>query len=231
MGSTVTFIEVPATLTAPAIASLSAQVAALRPGTVAVLRGSPQVFCSGMDLGVAMGQDEAQLRRGLQSYADLLLALRSAPCALIAAVEGNAFGGGVGLAAACDLVLASRSARFGLPEALHGFYPAIVFAVLAERVTPHQARQLALLCESVDAEEALRIGLADKVADPEHFHTAVQRQARKFQRAAPAGVMGIKQHAPHLAALRWALAQGMQASLTSLMAPGVAEALAQEVAA
>ncbi|MDZ7592559.1 MAG: enoyl-CoA hydratase-related protein [Rubrivivax sp.] len=70
---------------------------------------------------------------------------------VIAMVEGETFGGGVGIAAAADLVLATPDARFGLPEALHGFYPAIVFAALDLRLAPQRSRRLALQCESIDA--------------------------------------------------------------------------------
>jgi len=224
------FIDVPNTLTAHGIATMATQVATLQPGVVVVLRGTSQVFCSGMDLGLAAVQDATQLRQGLQAYADLLLTLRTTPHVVIAAMEGSAYGGGVGLAAACDLVIASNEVRLGLPEALHGFYPAIVFAVLGERLTPHKARQLALTCESIDALEAHSLGLVDIVGKPTDFATALQRQARKLQRAVPAAVLGIKRHAPHTAALRSALEHGTEATLASLLAPGVAQALAQEVA-
>ena len=221
-------IDLPPALNAESIASLHARVAALQAGCVAVLRGTHEVFCRGMDFGVAHTLDERSLRQGLQSYADLLLAIRSAPCAMLAAVEGGSFGGGVGLAAACDVVLASSEARFGLPEALHGFYPAIVFAVMGERVAPQKARQLALLCESVSAADAQALGLVDVLSEPEKLEMSLQRLVRRLQRAAPAGVLGIKQHVPHLTALRAALAQGVEATLASLLAPGVREALTQE---
>jgi len=231
MSKVITYINIPSSLDTENIEQLTSNVANLQPGSLGVLRGSGEAFCLGMNLTMAHGLDEERLRAGLQAYADLLLALRTAPCVLIAAVEGGAFGGGVGLAAACDLVLASDSARFGLPEALYGFYPAIVFAVLNERVAHQKARLLALLCESLSANEAHDVGLVDVLIEAGYFEISLQRQIRRLSRADAAGVLGIKCHAAHLGNLHAALSHGVEATLASLLTPDVRERLAREVAA
>jgi enoyl-CoA hydratase/carnithine racemase len=231
MEQNMVIIDIPAALNADSIQHMHSVVAALEPDKIAVLRGSQEVFCRGMDFSALQLQDEKNLRSGLQSYADLLLALRTAPCPLIAAVEAPAFGGGVGLVAACDLVLASSNARFGLPEALYGFYPAIVFAVLAERLMPQKARQLSLLCESITADEACDLGLVDVCTNHDQFALVLRRQVRRLLRPNSTAVKQIKQYAPHLALLRSALALGVEATYASLMTPGVRERLAQELAA
>jgi len=220
------FIEVPATLRLPEITLLSDKIGSLRPGDVAVLRGTSETFCAGMDLNLAAHQDASLLQSGLRAYADLLLTVRTCPCVVIALVEGGAFGGGVGLAAACDLVLASSQARFGLPEALHSFYPAIVFAVLQERLAPQKARRLALLCESIDAAEAKQLGLVDLWCEQAMVEQVLQRHIRKLQRAAPLGVAAIKGHPTHVQTLRAALEEATQVSLNAMLAPEVSDALA-----
>lgn len=222
----IVFIDVPVSLRLPEIARLSDKIASLRPGDIAVLRGSLETFCAGMDLNLAAHQDASLLQSGLQAYADLLLAVRICPCVVIALVEGGAFGGGVGLAAACDFVLASSQARFGLPEALHSFYPAIVFAVIQERLAPQKARRLALLCESIDVDEAKQFGLVDLWCEQAVVEQVLQRQIRKLQRSAPLGVAAIKRHPAHVQALRAALNEATQVSLNAMLAPEVSDALA-----
>lgn len=225
------FIDVPASLRLPEIARLSDTIGSLRLGDIAVLRGSLEIFCSGMDLNLASHQDASLLQSGLQAYADLLLRVRTCPCVVIALVEGGAFGGGVGVAAACDFVLASSQARFGLPEALHSFYPAIVFAVVQERLAPQKARRLALLCESIGADDAKQLGLVDLWCEQAMVEQVLQRQIRKLQRAAPLGVAAIKRHPAHVQALRTALDEATKVSLNAMLAPEVSEALARETEA
>ncbi len=229
--SGIVFIDVPASLCLQEIARLSDKINSLRLGNIAVLRGSLETFCAGMDLNLAASQDASLLQSGLQAYADLLLAVRTCPCVVIALVEGGAFGGGVGLAAACDLVLASSQARFGLPEALHSFYPAIVFAVVHERLAPQKARRLALLCESISADEAKQLGLVDLWCEQAMVEQVLQRQIRKLQRAAPLGVAAIKRHPAHVQTLRAALEEATQVSLNAMLAPEVSDALARETEA
>ncbi len=119
-------IEVPERLDARSLARLEVALAADE-GSVLMLRGSRAVFCRGMDLAAAT---DGAIERGARAYASVLGALRSAPRPTVALVEGEALGGGVGLLAACDLVIASTSATFALPEALYGLVPAMVVPVL-----------------------------------------------------------------------------------------------------
>jgi polyketide biosynthesis enoyl-CoA hydratase PksH len=84
---------------------------------------------------------------------------------VIAVVHGAATGGGVGLAAACDLVLAARGATFALTELLFGLLPAVIGPYLAQRVSPARLRLWALGATTLDATVALQAGLVDGVAD------------------------------------------------------------------
>ncbi|WP_051356314.1 enoyl-CoA hydratase/isomerase [Azorhizobium doebereinerae] len=159
------------TITAGLVAELGAVVAvcadmAARPAiTVLVLEGTPTVFCAGGDLAGASGQDQADDPAPLY---DLWTRLSTGPFVSIALVQGKATAGGVGFAAACDVVLAARSASFQLPELLFGLYPACVLPFLARRVGMQRAHQLALGTRTIDAAEALAWGLADAVeADAE----------------------------------------------------------------
>src|SRR5262245_13426296 len=78
-----------------------------------VLKGDGQVFCRGLQ---SPGMDSSELRRNLQDFAECLLRMRFAPKPVLAVVDGIALGGGLGLAASADLVIASDRSSFGLPE-------------------------------------------------------------------------------------------------------------------
>jgi len=131
------------------------------PGAV-VVTGSARMFAAGADIGEFGGPDEARVvgaafRRALDAVAAI-------PRATIAAVAGFALGGGCELALACDLRICTPSARFGQPEILLGIIPGGGGTQrLARLVGPARAKDLILSGRQVDAEEALRIGLVDRV--------------------------------------------------------------------
>jgi enoyl-CoA hydratase/carnithine racemase len=197
-----------------------------RPGQTVVLTGGQQMFCGGLDFAAAA--DDASLVDGMRLYAHCLYKLRSHQGPCVALAEGDAFGGGVGLLAVCDYVVAHRKSRFGLPEALYGLYPAIVFAALGERVQPALARQWALQCESIDAEAAQRAGLIDEVSDAPR--NRLPRLLRRFGRAQPEAVAAIRTHPAHLSAFRCALDDGVDRTLTLLDRPEVRACLKKAVA-
>lgn len=234
-----TVLRVPERLDAGAIAALRAGLgggaataargvpSGAPPPGVIVLRGAlPTTFCAGLDLSRVGDLDAASLRDGLRSYAALLLEIAAAPVAVIAVVEGDAFGGGVGIAAVADIVLATPDARFGLPEARHGFYPAIVFAALDLRLAPQRSRRLALQCESIEATAAREWGLVDEVVERAALESTVSRWARRLSRATPEAIGAIRAHAPHRERLRASLDAGVDATAQALGRPDVRAAIA-----
>lgn len=150
---------------------------------ILVLEGGGGVFCEGGALG---GTEEARPRR----FAALLAALERDPRPVVALVDGPALGAGAGLAAAADIVLATRRATFGLPETLLGLIPAMVFPALARRIGIPRARRLALGAEPLSADEAFRVGLVDEVCDD--LEAALARHARRLSRMDPHAVATLK---------------------------------------
>ncbi|HEY2385662.1 MAG TPA: enoyl-CoA hydratase/isomerase family protein [Candidatus Binatia bacterium] len=126
----------------------------------AVLTGTAPDFCAGMDVS-AFGGDAANRQEIVDSSTALFAALAAFPKPLLAAVEGRALGGGLGLVLACDIRVAGRSAAFGVPEVRFG--AAGGFAALRAAVGDGPARELALTARTFDAEEALRFGLLAEV--------------------------------------------------------------------
>ncbi len=143
------------------------------PGAV-VLWGGPRIFAAGADITEFGGPDEARVIN--QVFRQALDALAAIPRAVIAAVTGYALGGGCELACACDLRVVADRARMGQPEVLLGVIPGAGGTQrLTRLVGPSRAKDLVLTGRMVDAEEALRIGLADRVVPTEEvFGTAVE---------------------------------------------------------
>jgi enoyl-CoA hydratase/carnithine racemase len=128
--------------------------------TCAVLTGTAPDFCAGMDFS-AFGGDAANRREIVESSTALFAALAAFRKPLVAAVEGRALGGGLGLVLACDIRIAGRGAAFGVPEVRFG--AAGGFAALRAAVGDGPARELALTARTFDADEALRLGLLAEV--------------------------------------------------------------------
>src|SRR5438552_19208996 len=96
---------------------------------------------------------------------ELFLLIRRVRTPVISAVRGRALAGGCGLALACDMVLASRSARFGFPEVKIGFVPAMVMAILRRNTSEKRAFELLTLGTEITADVAVSYGLVNRGLD------------------------------------------------------------------
>ena len=127
---------------------------------VGIITGGSKVFCAGTD--IAGGSGEPPARGG--EYG-VIRRKRNKP--LIAAIEGVAFGGGLEIALACDLVVASRTARLGLPEVRRGLVATSGGLFRAPRALPiHVAKELLLTGAELDVERAERLGLVNRIVEP-----------------------------------------------------------------
>src|SRR5436190_8846577 len=103
-----------------------------------VIKGAGKDFCSGADLSALQKIAAASVDDNIEdarSLMELFTAIRQLRVPVVAAVQGRALAGGCGLASACDIVLAAKSARFGYPEVKIGFVPAMVMAILRRNVS------------------------------------------------------------------------------------------------
>lgn len=133
---------------------------------VVLLRGAGRDFCAGADLKELLDSTSRSLAENEASalrLGTLFIRIREMPKPVVAVVHGRALAGGAGLASACDLVLAARSAQLGYPEILRGFAPAMVLAFLRRMVGEKIALDLALTGRLLSAEEARGIGLVTRV--------------------------------------------------------------------
>lgn len=158
---------------------------------VAVITGAGKDFCSGADLSSLQRIAEASVSENTEdarSLLELFVLIRQLPIPVIAAVRGRALAGGCGLASACDLVLASTSARFGYPEVKIGFVPAMVLAILRRNVSEKRAFELITRGEEIRAEAAKELGLVNQVFVDESFEDDVMAYARSFAEVSKSAV-------------------------------------------
>jgi methylglutaconyl-CoA hydratase len=151
---------------------------------VIVLTGAGRDFCAGADLvqlqRIAEGADAMENLRDAQALGELFVHMRRAAKPLVAAVRGNAIAGGAGLAGACDIVLAAEDAFFGYPEVQLGFVPAMVMALLRRAVGEKVAFELVAMGDRIDAAEAHRIGLVNRVLPSGTFDADVAAYAQQL---------------------------------------------------
>ena len=159
------------------------------PPRAVLVTGGPKVFAAGADISEFAGPDEA--RRVGGSFLAALEAVAAIPRVTIAAIGGYALGGGCELALACDLRIASERARFGQPEILLGIIPGGGGTQrLARLVGPSRAKDLIFSGRQVTADEALLIGLVDRVVPTDGFEDAALAWAAEFA-AGPSAVAGL----------------------------------------
>lgn len=188
------------------------------------------VFCRGMDLaGLSSGAvGRESIADELRTYALCLEALREGRAAVLAVVDGEAKGGGVGLAAAADYLVATKRATFAFPEVYLGLMPAMVLPVLRERVGHQKARWWAMRGASLTAERANAARLVDAVVDDAAAAQKRLRQAIKdLLRASPEAVARTKAFCVETAdlGLRESLARGAQRTAHDVVDPATAEAI------
>ncbi len=138
---------------------------------VVVIRGAGQDFCAGADLDELLASADRTLAENESAalrLGEIFERIRTLPKPVLSLVQGRALAGGAGLATACDLVIASRSAQLGYPEIQRGFVPAMVATLLRRSAGEKVALDLLLTGRVLSAEEALAAGLVSRVvADPE----------------------------------------------------------------
>lgn len=205
-------------LTTEAVAGLAAEVAAVRERRdirVVFVRGAgDKAFCAGIDL--KQRQALAPLAREAQSKAvlELNLALRELDRPVVALIDGWCLGAGLELALACDLRFATPEARFGFPEMTLGAYPGGGGAVFLPRLIGRsRALQWLLEPRKLGAEEALAMGLVDRVVARDELNSAARQLVASLHATAPLAVAALKRSIDGGAELPLRDAQALDQSL------------------
>jgi methylglutaconyl-CoA hydratase len=161
-----------------------------------VLSGAGRTFCAGADLGWmrrTAGFSRAENERDAQRLAAMYGALDRLPVPLVGRVHGAALGGGAGLAAVCDVVVAASDAVFGFTEVKLGIVPGAISPYVLAKIGRSAARALFLTGARFDAARALAIGLVHHVAPPERLDEAVDSVTGEILSAGPEAVSAAKQ--------------------------------------
>lgn len=172
---------------------------------VVVLTGHGPSFCAGGDLGwmrAQMTADGPTRAKNAAALAQMLAALDQMPKPLIGRVQGQAFGGGIGLISVCDVAIATREAKFGLTEVRLGLIPATIGPYVVARMGAARAREVFFSGRVFDAEEAVRLGLLARVVGNDDLDVAVAAEIAPYLRAAPGAVAAGKRLVADLAVPR-----------------------------
>ncbi|MGR3593786.1 MAG: crotonase/enoyl-CoA hydratase family protein [Limimaricola soesokkakensis] len=152
-----------------------------------VLRGAGEVFCAGGDLTWMQAQiraDREGRRAEARRLAGMLDALNTMSSPLIGRVHGGAYGGGVGLACICDVVVAEAGTRFGFTETKLGIIPATISPYVLARMGEGQARQVFMSARIFGAEEAVRLGIATRAVPLADLDTAIEAEVAPYLKIA-----------------------------------------------
>ena len=197
-----------------------------------VITGAGTDFCSGADLSalemisrgsVAENTDDAHALMGLFSQ------IRTVSVPVIAAVRGRALAGGCGLASACDLVLAAKSARFGYPEVKIGFVPAMVMAILRRNVSEKRAFELITRGAEISADQAKEFGIVNQVFADEDFEAGVNDYVAGFGKLSASAVALTKALLYQMDGMEFrdALAAGADANVIARMTKDCQQGIAR----
>ena len=157
-----------------------------------IIKGAGKDFCSGADLSALQKISESDVMENhddADNLRELFSLIRKVKIPVIAAVHGRALAGGCGLATACDLVLATETARFGYPEVKIGFVPAMVMAILRRNVSEKRAFALASRGFEFDAATAKDFGLVNEIFPEELFAEKVNDYAAVYENVSRSAVV------------------------------------------
>ncbi|MFV1877377.1 crotonase/enoyl-CoA hydratase family protein [Nioella sp.] len=162
---------------------------------VVVLTGNGKSFCAGGDLAWMkdqMAADAATRAREARKLAAMLGALDRMPKPLIGRVQGQAFGGGIGMMSVCDVAVGVEGAKFGLTETRLGLIPATIGPYVVARMGASRARRVFMSARIFDAAEAVELGLLAKAVAAEDLDAAVEAEVAPYLACAPGAVAKAK---------------------------------------
>ena len=155
-----------------------------------VITGEGSAFCAGADLKSPPGQT-VDGRKSVP-WSDVLLAIQESPKPVLAAVNGAAFAGGLGLLGAADIVITVDTARFSFSEVRIGVIPAVISVVCLPKLGKHHAMKLFLTGEEFTGKQAVELGLAHLAVPADHLETAVQKEIDMLNLGGPLAIQECK---------------------------------------
>jgi len=160
---------------------------------VVIITGAGRAFCAGDDINdLATIKDAFDAKAYFKEIAGAVRKVGEFRKPIIVAVNGIAYGGGCEMTMVCDIAIASENARFAQPEGKIGAWPPLAAVKLPSIIGRAKAMEIMLTGEPIDAKEAERIGLINKVVPPEKLKDTATEMAKKIMRVAPLSAELIK---------------------------------------
>jgi methylglutaconyl-CoA hydratase len=162
---------------------------------VVVLSGAGKAFCAGADLAwmsKAVAYSQVENLQDAEDFARMMERLDSLPVPVIGRIHGAALGGGVGLAAICDIVVAADTTVFGLSEVKLGILPAVISPYVLRKIGISAARELFLTGRRFNAARARELGLVHDVVPESELDGAVDRHVAEVLTSSPSGIAAAK---------------------------------------
>jgi methylglutaconyl-CoA hydratase len=181
---------------------------------VVVVSGAGRTFCAGADvawMSKTVRYTEEENLRDAAAASKMFTALDSLPSAVVGRIHGAALGGGAGLAAVCDIVIADEDATFGFTEVKLGILPAVVSPFVLAKIGLSSARELFLTGARFTAERAREIGLVHRVVASSQLDDTVASSVREVLTAGPEAVAAAKALIPQVAGRRAAEVENLTA--------------------
>jgi methylglutaconyl-CoA hydratase len=180
-----------------------------------VLAGEGKSFCGGADVqwmrgALALGYDENLA--DAEAMSDMFRAIDRCSKPVIGRIHGAALGGGAGLAAVCDVAIASDDTIFGFTEVKLGIIPAVISPFVLAKIGQSNARALFLTGERFDAKRAKSIGLIHEVVEESALDAAIGRIVTELRSAGPQAVASVKALIPKVAEAHYDATRGITAS-------------------
>jgi len=155
----------------------------LQKGRLCVITGAGSVFCAGADLNWMRKMKDFSFEENLKDSKKLALMfrkIREASFVTVAAVNGHAIGGAVGIISACDMAVAKRGSMFSFGEVKLGIVPAVIAPYIVAKTNQSAARYYMLIGERFDADRAYEVGLVHKVFDENEFEEGLKKLLKQI---------------------------------------------------
>lgn len=146
---------------------------------VLLVKAEGKAFSAGVDVGEHLGD---QVNEMIEVFHGIFRRMDALNCVSVASVQGAALGGGCELAVYCDLVVASAKAKFAQPEIMVGVFPPIAALAFPRQIGYKKALELILTGDTIGAEEAVRLGLANQAVPPEELAAATDKLVGKLMK-------------------------------------------------
>jgi len=150
------------------------------------------IFCSGGDINEMLGGTESKAVPAMRKYVEVLKQISFFPKLTICKLDGNVYGGGVGLMLACDIVIAKRDVVIATPETKIGIFPLIVGAMVLKNINLKKAMKMLFLGEDIKSLEAEKIGLVSEVVPADEFDTRYEEILLSLSRKNPEALLAGK---------------------------------------